>query len=630
MIERRRSAAKHGSSPLPAAISDELIALYSAGNWARLAVVADRATARYPRQVFGWQAAGKALLQLRRLPEAIDRLSRVVKLAPGAADGFNDLGSALLDIGRADEAVASYRRSVRLNPRSSEVQANLGRALCDLRRFGEAAACCQKAIDINPDSAIAHNNLGTALRGDGRMAEAEISYRRSLALMPTYLYALINLAGTLADLGRWTEAKSGYRLALRLHPNSGIACNAHGRFLSRLCEDDEEAAHSLEHAIALNAADNNTFAELGNILMRKRESGAALVMFRRAQEAQPLITWRANQEKADFSAVFLDTPMGGSTPVNYLAGRASYDRNFHCVIPDTPVNLDLLRDKADVVFNMISNADDGGETLALALDLVERLGRPTINHPRLIMNTDRENIARLLAEIPGCVIPKTVRISGPDLAKAALTRQFPGFRPPMLVRIAGPHGGDDFDKFEDWIEIADFVSEKPAANYYLIEYLDYRSDDGFFRKYRIIFIDGEILPYHLAIHDDWKVHHFRTDMVNHAWMRHEEERFLENIGGVVNMAQQDALRAIASATQLDYGGVDFGLDRDGRIVVFEANASMLVHDETSEEFTYKNPYIARIKNAFDAMLSRRRAGGQGDGQHDPAAVANFRGRTHAG
>jgi hypothetical protein len=150
-----------------------------------------------------------------------------------------------------------------------------------------------------------------------------------------------------------------------------------------------------------------------------------------------------------------------------------------------------------------------------------------------------------------------------------------------------------------------------------------------FRKYRIIFIDGEILPYHLAIHDDWKVHHFRTDMVNHPWMRFEEERFLENIGGVFNMAQQDALRAIASATRLDYGGVDCGLNRDGRIVVFEANASMLVHDETSEEFTYKNPYIARIKNAFDAMLSRRRVSGQGDGQRDLAAVANFRGRTHA-
>jgi hypothetical protein len=143
----------------------------------------------------------------------------------------------------------------------------------------------------------------------------------------------------------------------------------------------------------------------------------------------------------------------------------------------------------------------------------------------------------------------------------------------------------------------------------VIEFIDYRSDDGFFRKYRVIFIDGEILPYHLAIHNDWKVHHFRTDMADHLWMRQEEERFLDNIGGVFDAARQDSLRAMAGATGLDYGGIDCGLDRDGRIVVFESNASMLVHDEKNQAFAYKNPYVARIKTAFDAMLSRRRLTG---------------------
>jgi glutathione synthase/RimK-type ligase-like ATP-grasp enzyme len=288
-----------------------------------------------------------------------------------------------------------------------------------------------------------------------------------------------------------------------------------------------------------------------------------------------------------------------------LAGKAAYDRHFHCVIPGTPDDTDLLRGKADIVFNMICNPDDGEDVLRQALDLVERLGRPTINHPRLIMLTNRESVARRFADIAHCVIPRTVRVAGAVLAEAASKEAFEGFRPPFLVRIAGPHGGDDFEKFESWSDIAAFVAKSPDANYYLIEYLDYQSDDGFFRKYRVIFIDGEILPYHLAIHDDWKVHHFRTDMANHAWMRQEEERFLKSLGSVFNAAQQDALRAMASATDLDYGGIDCGLDRDGRIVVFEANASMLVHDEAGEVFAYKNQYVARIKNAFDTMLSRR-------------------------
>lgn len=596
----------NGARALPAGISAELVALYSTGNWTQLVVAAKRVTARYPRHLLGWQAAGKALLQLGKLPEAIEMLTKVVKLAPGEADGYNDLGSALHDIGRTDEAVASYRRAVELNPRSSEAHSNLGRILCGLGLFDEAVECCRRALDIDPGSVIANNNLGNALCELRRLTEAEACYRRSLELRPDYLEALINLGSVLRDLGRWAEAKSSYRLAVQMHPNSGVAHNALGRLLSRLTEDDEEAQFSLERAIALNAYDTNTYVELGNILMRKRQTEAALAMFRHAQQLQPLITWPANGEKSEFSALFLDTPMGGSTPVNYLAGRTNYDRHFHCVIPDTAVNIELLRAKADVVFNMICNADDGADMLELALDLVERLGRPTINHPRQVMNTNRESIARRFADIPHSVIPKTARVSSAAITQAAIDGEFAGFRLPLLMRVAGTHGGDDFDKFDNWSDIAGFVDKRPDPNYYLIEYLDYQSEDGFFRKYRVIFIEGELLPYHLAIHDDWKVHHFRTDMANHPWMRREEERFLENMGGVFNASHQDSLRTMARATELDYGGIDCGVDRDGRIVVFEANAAMLVHDEVAEDFKYKNRYVAKIKHAFDAMLARRR------------------------
>jgi len=597
---------KHGPRALPEAIGNELVALYSAGKWAQLVVAADRVTARHPRYLLGWRASGKAFLQLQRFPEAIDRLSRVVELAPDDADGHNDLGNALHGIGRLEDATPSYRRALALSPNSSDACSNFGRLLCAQGQFDEAAAFCQRAIDIDPGAATAHNNLGTALREAGRPTDAEAAYRRALALRPDYLEALINLGTILVELGHWADAMSTYRLAVAMHPDSGVAYNALGRTLSRLADDDDEAARCLERAITLNAYDTTTYAELGNILMRKRRLDAALAMFRRAQELQPFITWRANQAKAEFSAVFLDTPMGGSTPVDYLAGRAGYDRHFHCVIPDTPVNVDLLRGKADVIFNMISNVDDGEDSLRLAVDLVERLGRPTINHPVLIMQTDRETVARRLADIPHCVVPKTVRLAGPVVAAAALTGQYAGFGLPMLVRIAGRHGGDDFEKFDDWEAIADFVSRSPGANYYLIEYVNYRSVDGFFRKYRIIFIDGELFPYHLAIHDDWMVHHFRTDMANHAWMRKEEERFLDDMGGVFNAACQGSLRAVANATELDYGGIDCGVDRDGRIVVFEVNASMLIHDEKNEDFAYKNQYVAKIKSAFDAMLSRRR------------------------
>ena len=91
---------KNSVRVLPAAIATELVTLYTAGKWAQLVIAAGRVTTRYPRHPLGWQAACKALLQLGKVPEAIDMLSRVVKLAPDEADGYNDLGNTLHATGR--------------------------------------------------------------------------------------------------------------------------------------------------------------------------------------------------------------------------------------------------------------------------------------------------------------------------------------------------------------------------------------------------------------------------------------------------------------------------------------------------------------------------------------------------
>jgi len=227
-----------------------------------------------------------------------------------------------------------------------------------------------------------------------------------------------------------------------------------------------------------------------------------------------------------------------------------------------------------------------------------------VNHPDLVINTGREVIARLITDIPLCHIPMTIRLAGSLIAEAMYNKCLDGFVMPLLVRLAGNHGGDNFEKFFDLQSITTFVAKHPDADYYVTEYVDLCSADGFFRKYRFFFIDGALLPYHLAIHDDWKVHHFRTDMVNQAWMRQEEETFLSATHVVFDEAHQSALRAVAAATGLNYCGIDCALDHDGLIVIFEANAAMRVYDEYNDIFAYKRPYIARIKEAFNTMLAR--------------------------
>ena len=109
-------------------------------------------------------------------------------------------------------------------------------------------------------------------------------------------------------------------------------------------------------------------------------------------------------------------------------------------------------------------------------------------------------------------------------------------------------------------------------------------------------------------------------MANHAWMRAEEEAFVANPGSVFGPAAWDALRAIQAEIGLDYCGIDCALERDGKILVFEVNATMLVHAEDATPFAYKQPYISAIKRAFDAMLAK--AAGTGRTAIAPAAASH--------
>jgi hypothetical protein len=305
----------------------------------------------------------------------------------------------------------------------------------------------------------------------------------------------------------------------------------------------------------------------------------------------------------------LYAPFGGNTPTEYLFKDAVHDTDTLALFAAREYDSELFRQNVQVVVNLISDADQAEALLPLAADLADRLERPIVNHPRKIQSTTRDAVAVLLQGIPGCSIPKALRLkAGADCSVAALQAALP-LSSSILARPVGTHGGDDFEKIEEVAVLSAFLAQRPDHDHYLIEYVDYRSGDGYFRKYRFIFVDGQILPYHLAISSDWKVHHVSTDMANQPWMQQEEEAFLNSPETVFSPANYAALQAIQQRVGLEYFGIDCGLDVSGNIVVFEVNASMLVHAK-NEDFPYKTPAVQRIKLAFDAML-RKLAGADG-------------------
>jgi hypothetical protein len=67
-----------------------------------------------------------------------------------------------------------------------------------------------------------------------------------------------------------------------------------------------------------------------------------------------------------------------------------------------------------------------------------------------------------------------------------------------------------------------------------------------------------------------------------------------------------ALAAVNDALGLDYGGVDFGRERSGRIVVFEANAAMALYPPPGEpQWAYRRGAHERANAAVRSMLVAR-------------------------
>ena len=67
-----------------------------------------------------------------------------------------------------------------------------------------------------------------------------------------------------------------------------------------------------------------------------------------------------------------------------------------------------------------------------------------------------------------------------------------------------------------------------------------------------------------------------------------------------------ALAGIRDALGLDYAGVDFGLDTESNLLVFEANATMVIAKPSDDErWAYRQATVSRTLDAAAAMIGAR-------------------------
>lgn len=300
--------------------------------------------------------------------------------------------------------------------------------------------------------------------------------------------------------------------------------------------------------------------------------------------------------------------MGGNTPIEFLLEHSGIELQTLYVVDG--IELPTPLPEHDVAIVIASDSEECRQALRKIESAASRWPRPLLNPPHLVGNLDRDKLHRLLHGIEGLDIPATEAASRAQLSGVAetllpLADIADGLAFPIIIRPRGSHAGSGLAKIDDRGALGHYLAERPEVEFFVSRFVDYANADGLFRKYRIVFADGRPYACHMAIADRWDIWYLNAGMAFSDEKRAEEADFMRGFDEIFAVRHRHALAAMAERVGLDYFTVDCAVNKNGELLIFEADNTAVVHNMDSPEvFPYKPRQMNKIFDAFAAMLSR--------------------------
>jgi hypothetical protein len=462
----------------------------------------------------------------------------------------------------------------------------------------------EAAIASNPGSVAARFERAFLLTESGRTIEARDAWIELLSRDPSNREALNNLGTLLYETGFRTAARTAWAEAVARHPGDPMG---HVNLANVLRENGETAGarEHFETALRLQPDHPEAHQGLAWILADSGDHTGAERHLKLGFSSRPVVALPFRGDGSPVELLLLAAAAGGNIPLRHFLDQRVF-RTFVVFVEFYDRSAPLPPHR--IVFNGIGDADLAAPALAAAQSVLALTTAPVINAPDAVAATGRSDIAGRLSGIPGLVAPGAVNLPRALLsaADAATTLARHGFEFPLLIRTPGFHTGRHFLRVETAAELPAALAQLPGDQLTVLRWLDARGRDGKVRKYRVMIIDGGLYPLHVAISSHWKIHYFTADMADNPEHRAEDAEFLENMPGVLGARGMAALAEIQSRLALDYAGIDFGLSPTGEILLFEANATMVVNPpEPDAKWAYRRSAVERIGAAVRRMLIAR-------------------------
>jgi len=503
-------------------------------------------------------------------------------------------GLHLLEANNLSAAEMQFARSLDLIPERVSTLNNLSAIKIKLGKFAEAEEFALKAITLEDTSPEAWSNLGLALTATGRPEEALRACDRALNGDSSYAMAWLAKAMTLRELTRYEEALLACDQALKFDSGKYEILYHKSRILKELDRLDE-AQESYRRSLDMRVASSPVF--IGERCA--------------TQKAEVLII-NPNPDLDDSFESFEILSRFCCNFPGQLGDHLHEDFHFTYVLARDALKPSARKQipQPDFVINNHVNAEvvlsEGN--LSGLIELVESFGVPVVNHPTKAVAATRDFSARLLADIPGVVAPKTRRFFSIGKTSGELANEIEGqFDYPLITRTVASQKGVGMNKVESRDALVEVLSAGCPEQFFVTEFVDCSGGNEFFRKIRAAIVGDEIIFVRVDYDTHWNVHGRKNEKrvpfyLEHMYVLDEEKRICHDPEAELGGSAIQALRAIRARIPLDVFGIDFAVDADGRVIFYEANATMNLFTTAQKEVPNPKEASDRLKLAFQGYL----------------------------
>ncbi|MEH6444318.1 MAG: hypothetical protein V7784_10495 [Oceanospirillaceae bacterium] len=374
-------------------------------------------------------------------------------------------------------------------------------------------------------------------------------------------------------------------------------------------EDLSDIASALMARAQLD--DANALFDLSILLQLQGNKETALALQQEALSQQQLFTLNPTKNSSTLKLLSICTTgdLMTNTPLEFIADGAGFHMQTLYIADHLPLPKKVP--EHDIAIVAISELDRNLDCLPRVEHFISQLDSVVLNTPANIAQLSRDLVSQNLQNLAGIEVPITARASYEQLRRETLSEIAASLGAtinyPIIIRPIDSHAGNQLEKVDCQLALMNYLTANPNPEFFIAPFVDYRSADGLYKKYRIMVIGGKPFIAHMAISEHWMIHYLNAGMIENAEKRFAEAQAMGHFEQGFALKHQTAFATLADEIGLEYFGIDCAETQDGKLLIFEACASLNVHAMDCEKtFPYKKVQMQKLFDAFLQMLEDKK------------------------